>query len=257
MAMTFEEAARSIFSRLKASGRGFLSIRKDELREAFGIGRLTEQQSDLIVEALEAAQVYVYPHPYWSGSTVRLYDRKHPLGDLAISVAEPDRTTDAPLRRAAETFARERAGKDLRSEDVPWTEAFEIFLQLVTGREPDGWEDLKDQRHGSMLARELAGALGLEPSLADSSTVVKLAAAVCCLRPKATRWNAADLSTDPESSYAMDLVSALDARDRRVREELDRALRAAALVLLAGKEIPSTQVELGTLGLRRRREDYL
>ncbi len=257
MAMTFDEAAKTVASRLKASGRGFLSIRKDELREAFGIGRLTEAQSDMIVQALEEAHVYVYPHPYWSGQTLRLYDRKHPLGDLAIAVAEPDRTTDAPLRRAAETFARERAGKDLRSEDVSWLEAFDLFLQLATGREPEGWEDLNDQRHGTVLARELAGALGVEQSLAESSTVIMTAAAVCSLRPRTRRWNAAEMSTAPESAYAMELVSVLDSRDRRLREELDRALRAAARVVLEGKEIPAAQVELGTLGLRRRREDYL
>lgn len=254
-AMTFEDVAKSISSRVRATGRGFLTLRKDELREAFGVGRLTESQADQIDDALEDAGVYVFPHPYVSGATLRLYDHKHPIGELAVAVAEPENTTDAPLRRAADSFARERAGRDLRSEDVSWLEALEIFLQLVMGREPQGWEDLRDQRHGSMLARELAAALDLEPAVAESPTVIKLAAAVCCLRPKARGWNAADLATDPESSYAAELVTILDARDRRVREELDRALRAAARVLLDGKEIPGAQVELGTLGMRRRREN--
>jgi HKD family nuclease len=161
---------------------------------------------------------------------------KGPAG-VELIVGSANLTTSALRANHELALLVEQAGPDLEA-------AFHRFLDSLAPQSLDG-------------SNELAGALGFEASVAEASTVVRLAAAVCCLRRKGVRWEGADLSPDPESPLSRDLVSTLEARDRRVREETDRALRAAALVLLAGKEIPSAQVELGTLGLRRRREDYL
>ena len=86
MTTTFDDAARVIALKVKAAGRGFLTIRRDELRDAFGIGRFTEGQSEATMEALGRLGVFVYPHLFVAGPTVRLYDQKHPIAGIAEAV---------------------------------------------------------------------------------------------------------------------------------------------------------------------------
>ena len=254
--MTFDEPAATLASRVKASGRGFLTMRREELREAFEIGKLTEGQANSICEALGRHEVFIYPHPYGSGPTLRLYDQKHPLAALAEAVVNPDSIPEAPLRRASEVFARESAARNLRSDDAPWIGAFEIFLLVASGREPEGWEDLREDRHPSELARELAEALGFPQELATLPSTLHLAAAVCGFRPHRRHWQVQHLTTPPDSEAAvLPMIDALTAANRRLREEHDRLLRQAARLFRHSEEIPDSPVELGLLGLRYRRED--
>lgn len=254
--MTFDEAAVTVAARVRTTGRGFLTMRRDELREAFGIGKLTEGQATSVCEALGRQGVFVHPHPYGSGPTLRLYDQKHPVAALAEAVTRPDAIPETSLRRAAEVFARETAGRDLRSDDAPWLIVFDLFLQVVLGREPEGWEELRDDRHPSELARELAVALGFAQAVAEGPSTLRLAAAICAFRPRRRQWLAQDL-TRPEDTEAavLPLIDSLAAANRRLREEHDRLLRQAARLLLHADEIPDRPVELGLHGLRYRRED--
>ena len=256
--MTFEETAQQLAARIRAGGRGFLTLRREELRDLFGIGKFTDAQATRVVDALEEFGIQVFPPPSWNISTLRVYDARHPLGEIAHAVIDTETSTDAALRRAADSFARDKAGQELRSDDVPWTEAFHLFLLLVLGRDPEGWEDVRDDRHGSMLARDLAVALGLPPQDAAESWMVRVAASIVPLRPRTRRWRADDFANPRDvGMLASDLLGALESRDRRMKEEHDRVIRAAGRLVLGGKDIPDVQVELGLLGMRRRREDEL
>jgi hypothetical protein len=253
--MSFEDAASRIAARVRAVGRGFLTMRREELRDLFDIGKFTEAQAERAVEALHDVGIHVFPHPFDSYTTLRLYDHRHPLGEIAHAVIDPNSSTDAPLRRAADTFARERAGKEIRSDDVPWLEAFQLYLLLVLGREPEGWEDLKDDRPSSLLARELAVALGFPEELSDGPSIVGIASAGVAIRPRTRRWRPEDFATSANgASNVGDFVGTLETRDRRVKEDYERVLHTAARLLLDGREVPTTQVELGLLGMRRRRQ---
>jgi hypothetical protein len=226
------------------------------LREAFGIGRLTEGQSEAVSEALGRVGVFAFPHPFASGPSLRLYDKKHPVASVAEAITQPDVVPETPLRRAAEAFARESAGRDLRSDDAPWLTVFDLFLQIVQGRDPDGWEEMRDDRHPSELAKELGIALGLERRVAELPSTIRLAAAVNSFRPRQRKWRAGDFTAPDEAesalhAFADDLASV----NRHLRDEHDRLLRHAALLLVRAAEIPTGPVELGLLGLRYRRED--
>lgn len=254
--MTFDEAAMPVAARVRASGCGFLTMRREELREAFGIGKFTERQATEVCEALGRQGIFVHPHPYESGPTLRLYDQKHPVGAIAETVARPDELPETSLRRTAEVFARETAGRDLRSDDAPWLVVFELFLHLVLGREPDDWEDLRDDRHPSELARELALALGFAQSIAEAHSTLRIAAAIGAFRPRRRPWLAKEL-TGPDGADVtlLAFVDGLAAANRRLREEHERLLRQAARLLLRADAIPDKPVELGLIGLRYRRED--
>jgi hypothetical protein len=253
--MSFDDAAVTLAARLRATGQGFLTMRRDELRDAFGIGRLTEGQSQSVVEALNRQGVVSIPHPFASGPTLRLYDEQHPIGDIAWAIVRPDSIPDSPLRRAADAFTRQNAGRDLRSDDVPWPLAFDVFLQVVLGRDLDDWEELRDDRHPSELARTLATALGFQPGLADQPSTLRIAAATCSIRPRRRSWVASEfvLEGDPTAA-AQPLLEALATAHRRQKDEHERVLQQAARLLLGSGEIPNHPVELGLLGLRYRRE---
>ncbi len=189
--MSFESAAVAVAERVRTNKRGFLTMRREELRDAFGIGRFTEAQSDGVCEALARQHVLVHPHPRSGEPSLRLYDRKHSLGRVAESILIPGEMPETPLRDAAKLFAREHAGRDLRSDDVVWISAFDVLLQVVLGRPPEGWEDLNDDRHPSQLAREIGHALGLPAGVTDQTSTLRIAAAVCALRPRGRRWTVA------------------------------------------------------------------
>src|SRR5713101_4810415 len=88
--MTFDEAAVTVAARVRTTGRGFLTMRREDLREAFGIGKFTEGQATAVCEALGRQGLFVYPHPYASGATLRLYDQKHSVAAVAEAIARPD-----------------------------------------------------------------------------------------------------------------------------------------------------------------------
>jgi hypothetical protein len=255
MASTFDEAARMVAHRVRATGLGFISLRRDELRELFGIGRLTTGQAEALAEALDRQEIYIYPHPVESCSTLRLYDRKHPLAAIAEAVVETDTIPETALRQAADSIARQNAGRELRSADVPWLTAFSVFLRLVLGREHDEWEELRDDRPLSELARTLASQLGFSPELADRQSTVRLASAVEAFGMSKRSWLAADFLGPEESQHsAAMLVDQLARAGRTLETEYEQLLRVAARLLLRSDEIPSARVELGLLGLRYRRE---
>jgi hypothetical protein len=252
----FDEVAEKVVSQVRGTGRGFLTMRRDGLRDAFGIGRFTEGQAEAVCEALGRLGVFVYPHPFDNVSTLRLYDQKHPIAGIAEAVALPDAMPETALRNASEVFARERAGRDIRSDDAPWLVAFDILLQTVIGREPEGWEEMRDDRHPSQLARELGQALGFAQGVTDQIALLRLAAAVCAFRPRRRQWLASELSGGAEGpSAVLPFIDGLEAANRRLRDEHERLLHQAARFLLRADEVPSVAVELGLLGLRYRRED--
>jgi hypothetical protein len=252
----FDAVAKQIAGQVRISGSGFLTMRREELRAAFQIGRFTTNLSDRVVEALEAIDIMVHPFPSENCYSLRLYELRHPIGQAAHAVIAPDESTDAPLRRLAELQARAHAGTELRSDDVPWIEAFDLLLQVSIGREPDGWEELRDDRHGSMLARELAQALGLSPNVAAASWFLRLAAAVCAGRPRAARLSPDAIVAGPDAVRdGAVVVQLLEERDAALRDSHHRTLEAAARAVLGAPDLPSRQVELGVLKLRRRVED--
>jgi hypothetical protein len=253
--MTPEEAASDVARQIRAGGLGFLTMTKEELRTRFHIGRLTANLSNEVVEALGAVDLVCVPHPFEAGQNVRVYDRRHDLGAMASAVASPDSSTDYPLRKMAETIAREKAGRDLRSDDVPWLEALGMLLQLVLGREPDGWEDLRNDRHSLGLARELAASLNIDPNVVEHPALTRLASATCTFRPAGRRYRAEELALDSDGAvYASTVVQAIEANEKKMFEQRNALLRAAAKLVLRGAEPPNEQVEVGVLGLRRRRE---
>lgn len=231
-------------------------MRREDLRAEFNIGRFSEAQANAVIEALRQHEIFVHPHPSTGTSNVRLYDWHHPVGKMAHAVIHSDDVPDTPLTMAAHLFARERAGRDLRSDDAPWIDVFDIFMQLVIGREPEGWEELRDSRHPSELARELARALELPEGVVDQPSTFRIAAAVCAFRPKRHRRLAAEFASTSVPEPALDrLVEDLDRARRRMKDEYEHLLRCTARLLLGTEELPLRSVEVGVLGLRYRRED--
>lgn len=256
MSMNFEPNARTLAERIRKGNRGFLSLTREELRASFEIGRLTELQSDDIVLALEGCRMLTYPHPYAAESTIRVYDLDHAMGGVANAVLRPQSVTDGPLRRAAEALDRYRQDEDLRSEDVPWIEAFDLLLQIILGHGPHEWEDVRSGRHGRLLARELAEALGLAGDRVEEDWLIALASAVSTVRPVSRFRRATALSPDggrENIERAEQILSHLQRYQERTASEHREILVAAARMVLGGKDLPQARVELGLLGLRRRR----
>jgi len=242
MTIDWNEAAVKMRREVQSKG-GFLSMQKEELRDRFGIGRLTENNVGQLDEILEGHQMFVFPSPYYCQS-FRIYDRDSQIGRIAEAIADSEGVPETALKDAVELFRRANMGKDRRSDDVPWLQALDVFLQLVIGRPPEGWEDLDDDREPIQLVKCLAESLGLPAGVDDAKTTRGVAGAVCACRPHRLRWEGAD----PGFS------DALAEAGRKQKEIFDGVLREAAKVLLEGSEIPSRDVELGRLGLRYRRE---
>lgn len=255
-AADFAAVARQLAAQLRASGQGFLTMRRDELRDAFQVGRISANLAEQIDEALASVGIMISPPPGERSHSLRLYEQAHLVGQVAHSVLDPDASTDAPLRKLAALERRARAGRDLRSDDVPWLEAFDLLLQVATGREPQGWEELRDDRHGSTLAAELAEALALSPKIVTAAWFLRLACAVCVGRPTKLVLTPDALVGNPEAvSNAEAFIALVERRERLLRETHVQSIHAAAQTVLGKSEVPVFQVELGVLNLRRRIED--
>jgi hypothetical protein len=177
-------------------------------------------------------------------NTFRVYDLDHEVGRILLAVVLPDEVPETALAEVARMFNRDRAAKDLRSDDIPWPQALDVFFQILIGRPPEGWEDLRDDRHPRELAADLAVSLELPAGVADATETVRLAGAVCAQRPRGLRW------VGPPAALSDAFVEA----DRRQKELHARLLREAAKHLLGRDELPTRSVELGRLGLRYCRE---
>jgi hypothetical protein len=223
---------------------GFITMQRDTLRERFGIGRLTEGISRDLETTLYEQGMIVFPHPYMQGASLRVYDLETEIGQIALAVLDPQAVTERALVDAVNLHARANAGKDRRSDDVPWLSALDVFLQLLIGRPPEGWEDLEDDREPFQVVAALAASLELPAHVVDAKESIRIAGAVCACRPRGPRWDGAPAG----------LGSALAEAARKQKEIFDAVLREAATHLLGGVEIPVRDVELGRLGLRYRRE---
>lgn len=187
----------------------------------------------------------VIPHPYGREALVRAYDTASEIGRMALAVACPQDVPETALVDVVKLYARANAGKDRRSDDVPWLSALDVFLQMVVGKPPEGWEDLDDDREPFQLLDALAESLGLGANVVDDKdTLRRIAGAVCACRPHRDRWEGAPAG----------LGAALAEAARKQKESFDSVLHEAAKHLLEGKDIPLHNVELGRLGLRYRRE---
>jgi len=222
---------------------GFLTVQKDSLRERFDIGRLTERITQDLLSTLEQHGMIVVPHPYFPGTSLRVYDKESEIGKIALAVVEPQGVSERALVDVVKLYTRANAGRDRRSDDVPWLLALDVFLPLVIGKPPEGWEDLDDEREPFQLRNALAERLGLQDIVDDKETV-RIAGAVCACRPHRLRWEGAPSG----------LGAALAEAARKQKESFEGVLREAAKHLLEGAEIPSRHVKLGRLGLRYRRE---
>lgn len=224
---------------------GFLTLQKDSLRERFGIGRLKEKITSDLLNTLDRHGLIVYPHPYYMPATsLRVYDVESELGKIVLAVAEPQDVPETALLDVARLYSRVNAGKDRRSDKVPWLLAFDVFLQLVIRKPPEGWEDLDDDREPYQLVADLAANLELPADVVDAKETIRIAGAVCACRPRDTWWEGAPPA----------LASAFAEAARRHKDVFEAVLREAGKHLLAGAEVPSRDVELGRLGLRYRRE---
>jgi hypothetical protein len=106
-----------------------------------------------------------------------------------------------------------------------------------------------------MLARELAESLGLPEGVTDSASMLRIATAVCSVRLRSVAWRAMDFFDDPTNAAdGAEIAQALTNRDRVAREEHKNVVAAAARLILARVEIPTTRIELGRLGMWRQRD---
>ncbi len=244
MTIDWNKAAIGLKRDVREHG-GFLTMPRDSLRERFGIGRLAARNTQDLMTTLTEQGMIVLPHPYHQpGTSLRVYDVETDIGKIALAVTDPEGVTERALVDAVNLHKRSTAGKDRRSDHVPWLTALEVFLQLVIGRPPEGWEDLDDDREPYQLVAALAATLELPAGAADAKETVRIAGAVGACRPHGPR-----LEGVPPGLSA---VLAQAAREQKAI--FDEVIRQAAKHLLGGAEIPSRDVELGRLGLRYHRE---
>jgi hypothetical protein len=244
MTIDWDKAA-AVLKREVVEHGGFLTVQKDSLRDRFGIGRLTEKISQELVDTLDQHGMMVIPNPYYvQGTSTRVYDVESEIGKIVLAVGWPQDYPERALIDVVELYERTNAGKDRRSDDIPWLSALDVFLQLVIGKPPEGWEELDDDREPFELREALAASLGLPADIVDSKETVRIAGAVCACRPHRYR-----LEGSPPG-----LGAALADAGRKQKEGFDAVLLEAAKHLLEGAEIPSRQVEMGRLGLRYRHE---
>jgi len=244
MTTDWNEAAVALKRDVEGHG-GFLTLQRDTLRERFGIGRLAEKNTEELVDTLRNHGMIVFPHPYHvQGTSLRVYDAESEIGKIARAVIEPQSVPERALVDAVNLHERATAGKRRRSVSVRWLSALDVFLQLVIGRPPEGWEDLEDVREPYQLVEALAASLELPAKIVHATETIRLAGAVCACRPRGLRWEGAPAK----------LSATLDEATRKQKDIFDRVIREAAEHLLGGAEIPSSEVDLGGLGLRYRRE---
>jgi len=244
MTIDWNEAAIGLKRDVREHG-GFLTMQKESLRERFDIGRLKERITQDLLSTLDQHGMIVFPHPYsMQGTSLRVYDVETDIGKIALAVGYPQDMPETALVDAVNLHRRVNEGKDRRSDDVPWLSGLDVFLQLVIGRPPEGWEDLEDDREPYQLRDALAASLKLPADTADAKETIRIAGAVCACRPHRLRWEGAPPG----------LGIALAEAARKQKDIFDGVLREAAKHILGGAEIPSRDVELGRLGLRYRRE---
>jgi hypothetical protein len=243
MTIDWNKAAEGLKRDVDKHG-GFLTMQRDTLREWFGIGRLTVKISSELTSTLFEHGMIVIPDLYLSGNTIRVYLLETEIGKIAQAVAEPHNLPETALVDAVKLYDRAEAARNRRSVDVPWLAALYVFLQLVIGRPPEGWEDLDDDREPYQLVRDLAESLGFSADIAEAKETVRIGGAVCACRPHGLRWEGAPAG----------LGAALAEAALKQKDVFDRVLHEAAKHLLEGAEIPSRNVELGRLGLRYRHE---
>ncbi len=224
---------------------GFLTLQRDNLRERFGIGGLGKIKTEELVDTLRKYRMKVIPHPYnMQGTSLRVYDVESEIGMIALAVVEPQTVSERALVDAAYLHERASAGKRRRSVFVPWLSALDVFLQLVIGRSPEGWEDLEDGREPYQLVEALAKSLELTADTVHATETIRLAGAVCACRPRWRLWEGVPPT----------LVATLSEAARKQKDIFDMVLLEAAEHLVGGAGIPSCEVDLGRLGLRYRRE---
>ncbi|GEM_PF-2007191 len=248
---SFLAIAEVLARRVAASGTGFLTMRRDDLRATFGIGRISEGLAEQVFDALVQNGCLCYPHPFAQEPIVRVYSLNHPVGAAAHAVVFTGESTEAPLRRLAALHERAEAARAMRSADIPWIEAFDILLQLVLGRSPVGWEDVTDDRHGSTLARDLGLALELPVEILTENCVKRLAICVQTVRPRNCAFVPEDLAPPSMLENATVLVEYLRDRCAQMERTHQEVLRASAQLVLNGRPVPMKHVEVGLLGLRR------
>ena len=244
MTIDWNEAAVGLKRDVDEHG-GFLTMQRDTLRERFGIGRLAEKNTEELVDTLDEHGMIVFPHPYHvQGTSLRVYDVESEIGKIALAVVDPQDVPETALVDAVNLHERATAGKRRRSVCVPWLSALDVFLQLVIGRPPEGWEDLDDDREPYQLVEALAASLELPADIVHATETIRMAGAVWACRPRVPRWEGAPPA----------LAAILAEAARKQKYIFDGMLRDAAKHLLGGAEIPSCDVDLGRLGLRYRRE---
>jgi hypothetical protein len=243
MTIDWDEVAEGLKRDVDEHG-GFLTMQKNTLRERFDIGALAKNNSEVLVDTLREHGMIILPHPYYvGGPSYRVYDVESEIGKIAQAVGYPQDVPETALIDAVNLHERATAGKRRRSVCVPWLSAFDVYLQLVIGRPPDGWEELDDEREPYQLVAALAESLELKADMVDAETV-RMAGAVWAYRPRVPRWEGA-----PPALAAMLAEAA-----RKQKYIFDGMLRDAAKYMLGGAEIPLRDVDLGRLGLRYRRE---
>jgi hypothetical protein len=251
----FSTAAAELADSVRANGEGFMTMSKEEFRNHFDIAKLTYNQADEIQAALENIEVIALPHPYNIASTVRIFDLRHQLGAIALAIVDPENLTAGPLREAARVLSLRQAALEMRSEDVPWVESLGVLLELILGREPEGWEDVRNDRHSIGLAEDLARAMGIDPELLDRRWMLRLASSACPFRTHTIAFRAADIEeAGDQYEHVAEFEEAVRLFQAQIHEARAQLLEAAARMLLRGAQPPATRVELGLLGLRLRRE---
>jgi hypothetical protein len=244
MTIDWNEAAVGLKRDVNEHG-GFLTLQKDTLKKRFGIGGLGKRITEDLVDTLDKHGMIVFPHPHSRpGTSLRVYDVDSEIGKIARAVVEPQGVSGRALVDAVNLHERATAGKRRRSVCVPWLSALDVFLQLVIGRPPEGWEDLEDGREPYQLVEALAASLELPADIVHATATIRMAGAVCACRPRGPRWESAPPA----------LGATLAEAARKQKDIFDGVLREAAKHILGGAEIPLRDVDLGRLGLRYRRE---
>jgi hypothetical protein len=244
MTIDWNEAAVALKRDVEQHG-GFLTLQKETLRERFGIGRLAEKITEELVDTLGNHEMFVCPHPYYAqGTSLRVYDVESEIGKIVLAVVDPQGVSERALVDFVALHERATAGKRRRSVCVPWLLALDVFFQLIIGKQPEGWEDLEDGREPYQLVEALAASLKLPADIVHEALTIRMAGAVCACRPRGYRWQ----SVPPA------LGATLADAARKQKDIFGGVLREAAEHLLGGAEIPSFNVDLGSLGLRYRRE---
>ncbi len=243
MANDFSDAADRLKAEVAANG-GFLTLEKRELRERFDIGKLGEVVTERLISCLEKRGLKANPRPNADCTLIRVYDLGTHIGSIARAVIEPDGYPETPLREATRLHRRAEHARKRESERVPWLTGFGIFLQFLSGRNPDDWERVDDDLTPQDVLVSLADSLQLPGRWAGDHQFRAIASNVSLLHP---RFNCIQRLPEP-------LASTFDQARKSQAKYYDTLLREAALYLLEGDQIPSGDVDMGNHGLRFRRE---